>query len=402
MTIGLFQAFAFMLVFYSLITVSCLAFFRRNVTSFYVASDCINAATTALLAVCAYFFVNIAGSYDDMVRISGEVNDAQLHGISSLYQTYSLNPLSAAIISIGVYTGDIRYLQMFSTFVTYALFFIILGILKRKLKADLASILFTSIIMLLNFNYVTAVTNIRFWIALNCVLLGIVVEESYRRRIIVTLLIIAGLLTHIGVAPVVIIYLLCKMLRGKAFVVLCSGILVYSVVLLTITKVFAGSSNPLIQLFTGRVAGYFGLTEDYANSYDAQQSVNQWIFLTLCLLFSIATCIIYLVRQQNNHSKLTVTGKNFIIGVLLFAIGSYTSYTVFARYSMLSIMLVIPMMLVLFQGYFTNGRTSQQMHSHTQSVSMHLLFIATLFLFGILLYVRPQTYADYAFVFTLL
>lgn len=396
-----YYVFAALLVTYVAVSLLIALATRERPSISYVPIDILNGCLTVCFAVAAWFLHNT--SYVDLERMMDEVEMARISGLSSLFELYTTNPLSVAILMIGYYGDDSRYLQVFGAFVTYGLFFVIIGILKRKLQVDPALTAFGTVVLLSGFSYITATTNIRFWIAINLVLLAITINECYDKRVPASVLAICGVLTHMGSGLLLAVYLVARLFKKKTFYVICAALLGYSSVIATIAPILSGSSIPMISQIGEKVEIYYGLVSWYSNSYDAQMieaggRTSPIIMVALaCVIFAL-----YLGVRKRLLVRLPDSVDRLILGILCFDVGSYMSYTVFVRFALLSVVIIIPVIFVGLQGYFVplegNIADSLGRLNDWQKIARHLIVVCTLVLLFVL--IRRWSYL-YAYAYLL-
>lgn len=334
---------------YSLATLTAIFCWRRN-PSIVInrMTDIINFVLCGVLTVCAWFFEQ--STYVDLDRMMEEISQ----GPDFLLKTYSSQPLSFLLLMVGYWTGDRRVLQCIGCFLTYGLAMLIIAELKRLLSPDPISSYIGTMLYWLFPNFVTAVANIRFWIAVELLLLAAVIWVRTRGWKVPACLAVLGALLHSGVVPVIVGFFLAAVHSEFLFCALSMLVALYSTFILPLVRFFSSSRITPLVYIAKRTAEYYGVGVDQG-SYDAAMLAaggNTAGIRMLCII--IPMVLLYFLMKSSLAISLPAGMEKFIIFELVFTVSSSQSYTVFIRYTFLCLYLMIPVIFCCLNHFFVN------------------------------------------------
>ena len=334
---------------YSLVTMMAIVLWRKNPTiDINRATDKINFALCGVLTVCAWFFQQ--STYVDLDRMMEEIGQ----GPDLLLKLYGSQPLSFVLLMIGYWTGDRRVLQVIGCALTYGLAMVIIAELKKMLHPDPITAFLGTMLYLVRPGFVTAVTNIRFWIAVELLLLAGVIWLKRKRWQLPVCLIVAGILLHSGVIPVIMGFAIAMISSRSLFVFLCVIAVLYSAFLSQIIDFLSSFGVTFFDYVSTRMAAYYGEGMSQG-SYDAEMleaGGNLLGIRMLCII--IPMVLLYFIFRSSLSQVLPAGMERFIIFELVFVAGSSQSYTVFIRYTILALYLMIPVMFCYLSHFFIN------------------------------------------------
>lgn len=371
---------------YSLVTVFAIFSWKRNsAIDINRVTDTINFVLCGILTICAWFFQQ--STYVDLDRMMQEIDNARVQGIDALFSEYETQPLSFALLMIGYWTGDRRVLQVIACFLTYGLAMLIIAELKRLLHPDPITAFIGTMIYLMRPSFAGVITNIRFWIAMELLLLAAVLWIKKHRWGLPALLTVLGVLLHSGVVPVIVGFLLAAIPSKSLFCVLCAATVLYSAFIVQIVDFLSSTGIGFLTYIGKRMAEYYGAGTEQG-SYDAEMlasGANLVGIRMLCVI--IPMTVIYFLLKHLLSVTMPVEMEKFIIFQLLFAVSSSQSYTVFIRYTILSLYLMIPVVYCCMNHFFcgdASGKVISMNHQNGDNDPVRALTLKSLFFFLLL------------------
>lgn len=385
--------FVTLLLYFAIGWILCLSFPDRRKNWFV--SDIFNSLFVIFL-IYTTFHVSTTQPYTDMVRMNQDIDLAHSEGVQYLFKIYSTVPLSALLLSVGVYAGTAVAVQALSVLIFYSAFFVSLGFLKRYVKADPAVVLLFSVLILLTVNYTGVSFNLRFWPAAALTVLGITLIETHREKqiygIIAFILFVISLLMHFGVLALLLVYGLVWISRDVSFTPALLFLLFYSPILIHFIPLLVSSGNSYISMIGSKSQDYFGLSDDYDSSYDATRPISWWLFVYIIIVLFF---LIYFVYRKTVKTKLL--SQNFdrlMQGMAAFLLSSVASYTTAARFAIIASMLCAPMFLLSLENYFSPTsfftNYSSQLYKEKR-ILRHILFLVTCITIALLMLQRYKT-----------
>jgi hypothetical protein len=337
--------------------------------------------------------------------MSKDIDYARIAGVPYLYQIYNSSPLSASLLSVGVYSKDFRFVQSLGTFIFFFFSFLSLGILKRKINADPVITFFVSALFLLVIDYTQIATNVRFWAAAGLIVFGttLLCITGDNRLIFSTVgyvFCILAVLMHSGMTPLLIIIVIMKYSSWSVCKIVSFIMLFYTQTIKLFVPILSNSSVHFIATLGYKADNYLGISGDYSSSYDATRPLSWWILIYLTIGIVLGT--IYVYYSNGRHWSLIKSPlSKIVICEIAFTIGSLTSWTISGRYAILGVMFSSPLLIRIFNGYLTTRTTSTGLHT-TQGKSLlskQILFIYLCLTILFMLYMRYKTtYPEYTWI----
>lgn len=365
---------------YSLATMFAIFAWKRNAAiDINRVTDTINFVLCGVLTVCAWFFQQ--STYVDLDRMMQEIDNARVQGIGVLFTEYETQPLSFLLLMLGYWTGDRRVLQVVGCFLTYGLAMLIVAELKRLLRPDPIAALLGTMLYWIRPGFVTAVTNIRFWIAMELLLLAAVLWVRTRKWKVPACLVVSGTLLHAGVLPVLVGFFLAMVSSKLLFCLFSAVVALYSAFTLQIVT-FLQSTGVSFFIYIGkRMAEYFGAGAEQGAYDSAMLAVGANLVGVRMLCVIIPMTLLYFALKASLPETLPAGMERFIIFELVFVLSSSQSYTVFIRYTVLALYLMIPIVFCCLNQFFQSDaeRYSCARSARKEKASLGNLFFLTLF-----------------------
>lgn len=370
---------------YSLVTLMAISLWRKNPSiDINRITNIVNLSLCAALSICAWFYY--APTFVDLDRMMQEIENARVDGISALFAEYQAQPLSFLLLMVGYWTGDRRVLEVIGCVATYGLFMLIIMKLKELLNPDPVTAFLGTLLFLLKPEYVTALTNIRFIVAVELLLFAFLLWIEGRKRKVSILLTVLAVLLHSGVFPLVICMVIANFASLTVFVASCIILGGYSLFLNQITDYLVTSSITPIAMLGSRIAGYYGVGQEQF-AYDSQMLAAGYSTLgERYLLLAIPIFGCYFLLKPVLSVVLPGAVEKLIISEYVFTIFSSQSYTVFIRYAYLASLLVIPVIYCCVNGFLLSSSATvpdanpQLSHKAVTQGSLRELALRVLFL----------------------
>lgn len=353
-------------------------------------TDTINFVLCGVLTVCAWFFQQ--STYVDLDRMMQEIGNARVQGIGALFTEYETQPLSFALLMVGYWTGDRRVLQVIGCFLTYGLAMLIIAELKRLLRPDPIAAFLGTMLYWIRPGFVTAVTNIRFWIAMELLLLAAVLWVRTRKWKVPACLVVSGALLHAGVLPVLIGFFLAMVSSKFLFCLFSAVVALYSAFTLQIVTFLSSSAVSFLAYIGKRMAEYFGAGVEQGAYDSAMLAVGANMVGVRMLYVVIPMALLYFVLKSSLSTTLPAGMERFIIFELMFVLCSSQSYTVFIRYTVLALYLMIPIVFCCLNRFFqsdiersSRARSKWMKRTGLGNLAFLTLFTSLLFILFVLL-----------------
>jgi hypothetical protein len=325
--------------------------FSSSQKNVHCSMDIVNFLLTCVLAWASFYLTFSENLYADIIRISNEIRDGKLYGLSYLFKLYGGNPLDALLYYSGVVLGDTRFVSVISVFLTFGLLFASIGLFSRRNNiSGQAELLATFMLMNAN-NFVSSAFNIRFNLATAVLIFALELGEWVQNSIFPVALAITGVLIHNGTLPLFLIYLAAKYLKGKSFYALMVPVLFFGGFVGAVFPLLQRSGVPFLSALAEKGISYF----IEGAEFDESQSTGQWIF-RLCWLIFI--CSLALMAMPNksyvNESR---SEKYFFIGLIALSVGSLPmGFTAVSRYSLACVEVSIFVVMFFLNVYMNISR----------------------------------------------
>ncbi|MBW3095528.1 EpsG family protein [Bifidobacterium sp. 64T4] len=323
-----------------------------------------------LLAVGVIYYHVECVRYVDYDRMSNEMSLSLTKGVSYLFDTYSVNPLSAVPLVLVSRIGAFPLLKSVSACVYYGVLLYVARKLREKCGA-FGSIL-SALFFLCTVDLSYPADAIRFPIASAIFALAYIgyfyFSFSLSKTIILMLI---SCLFHVSMWPFFIVFLCVLFFRRRLFLVVLSIVLLsYFQIVNSVSSLVASISPELgwkLQL-------YFEIGGQHYQSLISKEQILYLFFILICCI------VLFFVKKRVLNETF---GQQDICYILYccFVFGSVQSNVIFPRYIPFIIFISIPIVAIFFEPYVNKGYKKKNAYIvHFAFVSFALVLVAGLVL----------------------
>lgn len=308
-----------------------------------------NIAMIAILSICAYHVSPNPGVYSDMHRISDEIQFAHMHGLTTLFERYSINPLSAAILSIGYFT-NYRVVQFLAALIFYSVLFFAVGVIKNSFQLSDSIVLWITIGLFLANDYIGITQNIRLKVGVSFLALGLICYFVWRKSIISIILCTISILIHISLLLPVCLLILAHVTQPKYRKVVACVLLFCIFITPYIVAFLSQFRLPVISQLLSKLYSYvpiLGYVSD--SSFASNQHLIIWFFY---YLFIFAALSIVLIYKHSNFISESSEYYSFAIFLISISLGLSSVFEALVRYGIIVFCLSLPLFGITYNHFF--------------------------------------------------
>jgi hypothetical protein len=343
------------------------------------------------LSMLAYYS-DAPSRWTDFDRITIEMKNASSAGLLYFIQLYPTQPFSGVILYLIQSTGQFRLIKSLAAFIFYSAFFFIMGKLRDR-NASRGAILFCTLLYISFQDFAWGLTdNIRYYPSAAVFAACLINREFFNGKKVTThCLLILCCLTHAGLWPIYLMYLISHIQSKKILIIAMIGTLTYTPALLVIARF-------LPTTWQWKVALYFDQNSQW-HVNDVSNEQTLFYMASLCLELFI---LIYWYRTYSRDNKNLPSYQTYITTLTLlitFSIGSLSSNILFVRMVPTLFMMLIPVSVQSLSNYLASYKDDScaLCSSKTPPLYQHLFFLTlTVFAFAAFFLRLFFSYADYS------